>query len=118
MTINKNHYNYLISIDRSFCHLPNNIKLAKSHIPTPTLNKQQIISSISRSYNTISAQFLTNLDKHISTISLTIINPSVIKKTKPTIHHKKQKNVEKLKKHLTPSPRVLLPVHIVPEKKT
>ena len=65
MSINKNHYNNLISIDKSSCHLPNNIKLSKSNIPTPTPIIQQINPSTSRSYNMISAPFLTNLNKNI-----------------------------------------------------
>ena len=102
MSINKNHYNNLISIDKSSYHLQNNIKLAKSNIPTPTPIIQQIIPSTSRSYNAISAPFLTNLNKHLSAISPTIINSSAIKKTKTTIHYKNQKKCRQIKKHFNP----------------
>ena len=104
MSINKNHYNNLISIDKSSYHLQNNIKLAKSNIPTPTPIIQQLIPSTSRSYNTISAPLLTNLNKHISSISSTIINSSAITKPKQQFITKINKNAEKLKnKILTPS---------------
>ena len=53
MSLNKNHRNNLISIDKPSSHLQNNIKLAKSNIPTPTPIIKQIITSTSRIYNTI-----------------------------------------------------------------
>ena len=96
MSLNKNHRNNLISIDKPSSHLQNNIKLAKSNIPTPTPIMQQIIPSTSRSYNTISAPLLTNLNKHISSISSTIINSSAITKPKQQFITKIKKNVEKL----------------------
>ena len=80
------------------CHTNNNMKLAKSIFPTPTPIIQQLIPSTSRSYNAISALFLTNLNKHLSAISPTIINSSAIKKTKTTIHYKNQKKCRQIKK--------------------
>ena len=103
MSNNTNH-NKLILISITPSHTNNNIKLAKSIFPTPTLIIQKIIPSIPSSHHKISALSQNALQKNMSNITHIIKNPSVTKKLKQQYISKIKTHVEKLKsKKLIPS---------------